>query len=145
LFEHNIVFAGTQDFLTEEGEAVWEFEYMKEVETETDPIDLFLRDPVTGRLMYDGAIIHLTPTEDIIFWQFRKMFGMAVNKGELRDIVWRGRGKKEPGYPEENLRNHIFGLRNKLEEHTPFTIELTGLGNYRMTVRKLQDKDVKMS
>jgi hypothetical protein len=144
LYEGNIVFAGTHDFLTDEGDPVWEFEYIKEVETETHPIDLFSRDPVTGGLMYDGAIIHLTPTEDIIFWQFRKRFGMAVNKDELRHMVWRGKGKKEPGYPEENLRNHIFRLKKALEEHTPFTIEPTGLGNYRMRMRELQDKKVKI-
>jgi len=140
LYELNIVFAGTQDFLTEDGRVVWEFEYMEEADVETHPVDLFSRDPTTGRLMYDGNLFHLTLSEEIIFWQFQRRFGMAVNKDELRQMVWSERGKKEPEYLDENLRNHIFAIKRKLEEQTPLTIESTGLGNYRMILRDQQDK-----
>jgi DNA-binding response OmpR family regulator len=133
LFGKNIVFAGTQDFLTDEGEPIWEFDYMTEEEDEgEDPLSHLRIDPVTRDWMYNGTLLHFRGKEHSMFLLLRKNFGMALSKDELAAVAWTPE-KQELINVDENIQTHISNIRGKLEAVTPFTIELMRSKSYRMT------------
>jgi hypothetical protein len=126
---------GTQDFLTEDGEPIWD--------ARVKPRPVLVFNEAMKEWECDGVPLGLTPTESRIIKLLVQNSDRFTESGELFKVAWpkkrkkrQGKRLRRPEFPEGPLYTLISLLRIELESTGKLSIECTRGKGYRLIVHR---------